>query len=164
MIQSQQLRKESDILEKIDNLIVKTKQNIYLFNLLLPVIKENQGKIISKRLANQYEKLLGNDYYVTYSTQYGMYHIKARHKLDDYANTSEFSALVGYQGTQDIIDYESFLKHNVCYSLESIRLEKYEKSKSHIKDLVSRFNQGVRILQDVNAEASEYEIEYQGFD
>ena len=133
------------------------KEHLTLVNALLEVLKPFDGKPISKRIATACEKHPAfQGFKVYYSTNYGMFHIKAwKTNMNNC-----FNACIGYD-TNPIVNFEKVKENNKCHTLNKERLENMEKTASQVEGLVKEWNKALETLQAIHAKAELVEgLEY----
>lgn len=145
------------ILSSIDKRIAIKEESLFLIDKVFKVAEKWNGKPITKRFANDLQKLVEADgYKVHYRPQYGMFHVDINYKNPAESN---FSALIGYDNSP-YIDLAKIAEHNRCYTLDKGRIEKLRVGKAAVQGMVIRWNLALKELQAINTEAGKYELEY----
>ena len=145
----------SQIHAEIDKRCVRYAKSVHVYQTLHECLKKFEGKKITKRLATAAERALGVRVY--YNTNHGMYHLEI---AVDGNWQDKFSFLIAYSSdpTYTTKKFEDYCR---CYALDVDRKEALEKGKSHVADLVEKWNCAVLALNAVVAEAEVYGLEYE---
>jgi hypothetical protein len=86
--------------------IDRENQSIYLHNEIVKVLKNFEGKAISKRIATALQKI-HPDWTVFYDTNYGMFHLSIWGGDTGLKYDSRYSALIGYESEPEVSIGES---------------------------------------------------------
>jgi hypothetical protein len=117
-----------NLIEKaIEEYIADDQENVMIHNELLQIVKKNEGKWPSKRIATALQKALP-EYVVYWENKYGMYHIQLW--LENYEHRKRF--LLGYQNPTTVLSVESFEDFDICHG--SAAVERIEKSEEILKN------------------------------
>ena len=92
------------------------KKRRELYDLILPVIKAQEGKQVTRRIETSVRKVLPDDTLVSYSSDAGMYHLYIWGKTLGLTYDTRVSFLLGYHwsGEKEIVSVEKFADYNAC--------------------------------------------------
>lgn len=147
----------------INERITRYTEQLRVINIVLKVLPKYEGKKITAHIATAIQKELPEKY-IFLDKSCGMYHLKINPQ-NNYSEWDKISILLGYArqsrfGEGDIIKVESIKEHNKCYTLNEERLPKLQEGLKHIKELVTKRNKAIELLQTINKEACKYEMDY----
>ena len=138
--------------EKIEERIEETEENFRLYEAILGVIRLNEGKKITKRIATAISKLLP-EYTVYYSNDF-FYSILIWGNGIPYDHKKDF-LFSGY--SKDLPCRESEFVHlNQWAALEPGRVVKMKEGLKQLDIFVDEWNKGLGCLQAVHDMAMEY--------
>lgn len=133
------------------------KNQLYMYNVASEVLKDYDGKKISKRMATAIQKAIGDKYYVYYDTRYNLKHIN----IEPYQRINQYDScrlLIAYD--EEIFNFEKFQSKAKCYSLNAERIPKLELGLTHIPEMIAKRDKIIEQIEELKDQAESYEMAY----
>ena len=136
---------KEQLLDRINERIDHYKVRLELFNQIEPVIKEFDGKKITKRIQTKLRKklskrvvYLNKDYSMFQLVIWGDNNLLFSNARKIHFN-DRFTSLIGYKDNP-IVDYDKFIEYNQCHILNDERIKSLKRAIENIDDLVKLHN------------------------
>ena len=155
---------KEQLLDRINESIDHYKVRLELFNQIEPVIKEFDGKKITKRIQTKLRKklskrvvYLNKDYSMFQLVIWGDNNLLFSNARKIHFN-DRFTSLIGYKDNP-IVDYDKFIEYNQCHILNEKRIKSLKRAIEDIDDIVRLHNEICDIKERFEAYASNFGID-----
>lgn len=156
------MKRKYDLTVEKQEKIIKERLHCYKFQLttvinIFPILEKYEGKKITKHIETTLKKAFP-ELDINLRDQYGMFHIKAQ-PAGDHLEYEYISMLIGYDN-DPFIRMNQIKEYNKCYTLNAGRVKQLEAGQPHIKKMVEKRNQIIKMLDELKLEAEMYNMTY----